>query len=103
MYPTQELADLERKKEILRGCIARTREQAAAAAAELARPISWAERAVARWRRMSPFVRVGLVPVVLLLRRRFARKQPRPSRLVRFLRWTPVVLRVVRAFADQRG
>ncbi|HWA84587.1 MAG TPA: hypothetical protein VG710_00065 [Opitutus sp.] len=103
MYPTQELKDLAKKKETLRGRIARERLEAAAAAAELARPVGWIERAVAKWRQLSPWVKAGIVPVALLLRRRFPARLRRSSRTMQVLRWAPLVLRAVRVLAERRS
>lgn len=103
MYPTEELVRLARKKERLRGSIARERQEAASSAAELARPAGWIAGALTQWRRLSPLVKIGAVPVALLLQRRCARQARRPSRTRQVLRWAPLVLRAVRILAERRG
>ena len=56
MYPRGELINLAANKARLQRQLARQRDECAAAAAELAKPIEWVVQARARWRRVSPLI-----------------------------------------------
>jgi len=100
MYPRRELTALAGSKAVLLERIYQRRERCAAAAARAARPLEILDLGIARWRQLSPFVRIAAVPLGLLLRRR-------PSRRARvmgaLLRWGPLVLGAVRGMAETRS
>lgn len=56
MYPTGELTGLARRKALLRQSIARRRNECVAAAARVAQPIEWYNRARDLWRRLAPLL-----------------------------------------------
>jgi hypothetical protein len=94
MYPVEELKLLAAEKAALRQRILVRRMQCAGAAARVARPLEWLDRALAQWRSLSPLATFAAVPLGLLLRRR-------PGRRIRMLgamlRWGPIVLGAVRS------
>jgi hypothetical protein len=69
MYPQRELNRLAVAKAGLRLGIAIRRLRAAQAAAEVLRPLAWWDRARARWRRLSPWVRPAAWTLAFLVRR----------------------------------
>ncbi len=60
MHPQRELNRLAARKAALRCDIATRRAQCAEAAAALARPFAWLDRALVLVRRLAPFVAVPL-------------------------------------------
>jgi|CZKI01.1.fsa_nt_gi hypothetical protein len=100
MYPRKELTALAVSKADLLDRICVRRERCCAAAARVARPLETLDRGIARWRQLSPFVKIAAVPLGFLLKRR-------PSRSARVLgalmRWGPLVLGAVRGMAEVRS
>jgi hypothetical protein len=99
MYPTKELSVLAARKAALRERITIRRDQCAGAAARVARPLEWMERALARWRRLSPLVKIAAIPLGILLKRKLA---PRTRVFGTILRWGPAVLGAVRGLSAER-
>ena len=99
MYPEGELRRLAAKKAAIRHRIHGRRSECAAALATLARPIEWLDRALAQWRKLSPFLKLGAIPLVLLLKRFIA---PRPRVLGTILRWGPIAFGAVRGLTAAR-
>ena len=100
MYPQEELTSLAASKSGLRLRISIRRSECAAAAARLARPIAWIDRAHARWRRLSPLVKLASAPIGILM----GRMRIRHLRTVgAVLRWSPLVLGAVRSLTPPRG
>lgn len=100
MYPRQELSILAGRKAVLLGRIGLQRELCAAAAARAARPLKLLDRGIARWRRLSPFVKFAAIPLGFLLKRSLGR---RARVLGGMMRWGPIVLGAVRGFAGAGG
>jgi hypothetical protein len=100
MYPRAELTSLASSKSELRQRIFIRRSDCAAAAARLAQPIVWIDRAYAAWRRISPMVKLAAVPIGLLIARLNIRHLQRAGAV---LRWGPLVLGAVRSLIPQRG
>lgn len=104
MYAHRELSRLAEKRVLLQLDIALRRSECVRAAARVARPLEWLDRAVAFWRRISPLARMAIVPLALLAGRRLL-----PSRgfMGSVLRWGPLVASAVRslgaATAGRRG
>ena len=97
MYPAGDLRQLaERKRELCERAV-RDRAQLAAHAANLARPVVLADRAIDLWRRMSPWIKYVALPAGVFARRPVVRQL---QRVPRFLRWAPVALRAIRIFRD---
>jgi hypothetical protein len=101
MYPDRELRRLAAHKASLRRDITLRRAQCVEAAALVARPLEWLDRALVLWRRVSPFVKLAAVPLGLLAGRRLL---PRHRLLGSLLRWGPLVAGAVRGLgAEARG
>ncbi|EIQ00807.1 hypothetical protein OpiT1DRAFT_05363 [Opitutaceae bacterium TAV1] len=106
MYPSRELIGLATRKETLLGEIALRRARCAEAAARVAQPLEWLDRAMAFWRRFSPLARFAAIPLGLLLRRMIF---PRPGKKIRspLVGWGSLAFVVVRgiiaATATARG
>ena len=101
MYPSRELTSLAARKLAVRQRIAVARVECASLAVEAARPIALADRVIAQWRRLSPFVKFAALPLGLLFRRRLV---PRKGGLIRqALRWVPAVLSAVRILRARRS
>jgi len=104
MYPEEELIRLAAYKAALRRDITLHRIQCAGAAARLAQPVEWVERAMAFIRRISPLTQLTAVAAGLLFRRALPRKLRFFSTL---LRWGPTVFAAVRgvgsAVAESRN
>jgi hypothetical protein len=99
MYPAPDLTRLALHKAALRRRIAVRRAQVTCAMARLAQPVEFLDRALAFWRRLSPFTRFAAVPLGFLLKSSVA---PRVRVLGTLLRWGPVVLGAVRSFTNAR-
>jgi len=69
-------------------------------AARLSRPVAWLDRALAFWRRLSPFMQLAAVPVALLVARAVA---PRRGLLGSLARWGPLAFGAARAFGTVFG
>jgi hypothetical protein len=69
MYPARALSELATRKAEIRRAISGHRAQLAAAAAAVARPVAWIDRAVAFGRRWASLGMVAAVPVALFSRR----------------------------------
>jgi hypothetical protein len=100
MYPHGELTSLAADKSALRRRIRARRSECAAAAARLAQPIAWIDRAHAGWRRLSPLVKLAAVPIGLLVGRLRIRHLRTAGAV---LRWSPLVLGAVRSLTLPRG
>jgi len=100
MYPRKELTALARNKAGLLDRVCVRRELCCSAAARVARPLEMLDVGIARWRRLSPFVKVAAVPLGFLLRRRLSR---RARVLGALMRWGPLVLGAARAMPGARG
>ena len=99
MYPQAELRILASRKAALRHRIHGRRIECAAAAATLSRPLEWIDRAHARWKKLSPVLKLAAVPLALLLRRKVA---PRARILGSILRWGPLAYGAFRGLTAAR-
>jgi hypothetical protein len=93
MYPQQELTRLADRKRVLRENISCHRIQCANAAARIAQPLEWVDRALAFWKRLSPLAQFAAVPLGWVVKRTLF---PRLKILGTILRWSPVVFAAVR-------
>jgi hypothetical protein len=93
MYPQRELIRLAIHKAALRRRIARHRVECVAAAARVAKPFEWLDRALAFWRRVSPLALIAAVPLGFLIRRTAS---PRLKLLGSLVKWGPLVFGAVR-------
>lgn len=94
MYSDRELNRLAGYKASLRHRIACRRTECVALATRLTRPVAWLDRALAFWRRLSPFTQFATVPLGLLVSRAVL---PRRGLLGSLVRWGPL------AFGAARG
>ena len=94
MYSDRELNRLAIYKASLRRRIASRRTECAGLASRLTRPVAWLDRALAFWRRLSPFTQFAAVPLGLLFSRAVL---PRRGLLGSLARWGPL------AFGAMRG
>ena len=76
MYPTGKLTELATRKAVLQARIAVRRWECAAAAVELARPVALLDRGIAAWRRISPIVKLLIVPGGLFLTQWLRKRNP---------------------------
>lgn len=100
MYPREELRELARRKAQLQQRIAARREQCAAAAICVTRPLVWLDQALEMWRRIPPFARLAALPLGRFLLRSFPR---RPDRLRRLLRWGSLLAGVLSGWRRARN
>lgn len=104
MYPRRELIRLGVHKAALRRRIARHRADCVASAAAVAQPLEWLDRAVAFWRRLSPFAMIAAVPLGFLIKRT---RSPNLKLIGTIVKWAPIVFGAVRgvgaAFKSRRA
>ncbi len=93
MYPHHELNRLAAHKASLRREIGFCRFQCAEAAARVAKPLVWLDRAVAFGRRISPLAFFAALPVGLVAQRTVFSRFKLLGSLVR---WGPLVFSAVR-------
>lgn len=95
MYPKVDLEILAQRKDRLRSRI-RIRRQASAVEIErVLRPVEWAEGAYAKWKSISPLVKIGAVPLGLLLKRKVF---PKSGGLISGLvKWGPLAVNLFRS------
>lgn len=96
MYSDRELNRLAIYKAALRHRITRRRDECAALAGRLTRPVAWLDRALAFWRRLSPFTQFATVPLGLLVSRAVL---PRRGLLGSLARWGPLAFAAVRGLS----
>jgi hypothetical protein len=96
MYSDRELNRLADYKASLRRRIAVRRTECAVLAARLTRPVAWLDRALAFWRRLSPFTQFAAVPLGLLVSRAVL---PRRGLFGALARWGPLAFGAVRGIS----
>jgi hypothetical protein len=99
MCPQPELIRLAARKATLRRDIAAHRAQCAEAAAVLARPLAWLDRARALVGRLSPLALGASVPLGFMVARAFLSRR---RILGAFVRWVPLALVAVRRFSSSK-
>jgi len=100
MYSDRELNRLAGYKASLRRRIASRRTECAVLASRLTRPVAWLDRALAFWRRLSPFTQLATVPLGLLVTRAVL---PRRGLLGSLARWGPLAFGAARALGTVFG
>ena len=96
MYPQRELIRLYVYKAALRRRISRHRAECVEAAARVALPLEWLDRALGFWRRLSPLAILAAVPFGALVTRAVF---PRLKIIGSLMRWGPFVVGAVRGVA----
>jgi hypothetical protein len=99
MYPREELRLLAERKAELRLRIRERRLECAEAFIRISRPLEWLDRALSKWRKLSPMLKLAAVPLALLMKRWIA---PRTRVLGSVLRWGPLVYGAVRGLTAAR-
>jgi hypothetical protein len=97
MYPQPELNRLAVHKLALRRRIALRRVACAEAAARVARPLAWLDRAQAFWRKFAPFAPLAAVPLGLFALRTVFSGHKILGALVR---WGPLAFAAVRGMSS---
>jgi hypothetical protein len=97
MYPDQELRRLAVQKAALQREIALRRAECMEAAANVARPLEWLDKALAFWRKISPMVHLSAIPLGFLAKRALF---PRFKVLGSIARWGPLVFGAVRGMSS---
>lgn len=90
MFPQSELSELAIRKAAVLSSVRRRRTECAHAAARLAQPVVWLDRIWTIGRQIAPLV---AAPLALVVVRTFFR---RSSLVGSLLRWSPLILGVVR-------
>jgi hypothetical protein len=99
MYPQEELRLLADRKAELRQRIHDRRLECAEAFIRVGRPLELLDRVLAKWRKLSPMLKLAAVPLALLMKRWIA---PRTRVLGTVLRWGPLVYGAVRGLTAAR-
>lgn len=94
MYPAGELELLARRKTFLRLRITMHRMQITQASSRLARPLGVIEQLWAKWRQISPFVKMAAVPLGMMAKKKFFPKMRIFSALVK---WGPAIFSSLRS------
>lgn len=97
MYPQPELNRLAFHKVALRRRIALRRVACSEAAARVARPLEWLDRALAFWRKLAPFAPLAAVPLGILATRTIFSGHKILGALVR---WGPLAFGAVRGIGS---
>ncbi len=96
MYPQSALDLLSRRKLDLLSQINARRDECAEQVEQVLQPVLWVERAYAKWRAISPILKMAIVPLGLFILRRKA--PPKTQGVVSGLfRWAPVALNLFRS------
>ena len=95
MYPQTDLKYLEQRKSNLRGRIHARRSACAEELGRVLRPVVWGEGLWAKWKAISPIVKLTAVPVGLLLRDKLF---PKSGGVIGgLIRWGPLALNLFRS------
>jgi hypothetical protein len=103
MYPEEELENLRLRKLALVARIGVQRLQYNAAAARLAAPLALIDRIITQWRRISPLVKLGAIPVLFLFKRMLFPGGRAISTISKVFRWGPLVFGAFRAYKSMRS
>ncbi len=87
MYPQANLDLLAQRKRALMLSIRARREDCSAQLQQVMEPVVWAESIYARWKAISPAVKIAAVPIGVLLKQKLF---PRGGLVGKALRWAPV-------------
>ena len=94
MYPKVDLEVLAQRKERLRSRIRSRRETCAVEFERVLRPVVWLEDIYAKWKALSPLVKLGAIPLGIFLKKKVF---PRSGGVIGGLwRWAPLALDLFR-------
>jgi hypothetical protein len=99
MYPRAELTELAARRAALQTRIAARRALTATVAARVIRPLAKFDQLHARWRKVSPVLKIAAVPLAFVLKQRFF---PGVSLWRSMLRWSPLMLGMMRRMSRAR-
>lgn len=102
MYPSTELDILAVRKMLVCSRIHMRRGQCVTAAARIAQPLSWVDRAWAQWRTISPLVKLAAVPLGFTLKKRFLPKGGKGGLIGNLMRWAPLAIGAWRFYNGMR-
>jgi hypothetical protein len=102
MYPGSELARLATRKELILARIAVRRLQCAEYACTLARPLGFIDRMTAKWRQISPWIKLVGIPLGVIVGRRMS-KTGHDGKVSAFLKYVPIVMQAVRLITKARA
>ncbi|MDB6094661.1 MAG: hypothetical protein JWM32_2223 [Verrucomicrobia bacterium] len=100
MYPAGELDELALRKRLLRSSIARNRWEMREAAVELVRPLEWVDRVIAKWRQISPFMKIAAVPLGFMLKKSIF---PRIGIFSSLIKFAPMAFSMFRSFRAHKA
>ncbi len=95
MYPEPALIRLAASKAALRRRIHARRAESMVLFTGVLRPVSWLDRALGLWRKLSPFAPLAAIPLALVLRRT---GRHRAGIFGTLLRWGPAAFGLLRGF-----
>lgn len=96
MYPQADLALLDQRKQALLLSIRTNRVECAARLSEVMKPVQVAEGLYARWKAISPLVKVAAVPVGVMLKRKLF-PEGGGGLLSGVMRWAPMAFDIFRS------
>lgn len=113
MYPDEELDGLALRKSLICARITVRRQICVMAAERVAEPLRWADRALEQWKRISPMLKLAVVPLALMAKRRLfsrggngggrgGRTAAGGGMIAKLLRWAPMVTAGYRMFSAMR-
>ena len=94
MSPQANLDSLAQRKGVLLASIRLRRLESSAQLGAVMEPVAWAESLYARWKAVSPLVKVAAMPVGALLKQKLF---PQAGMLAGLMRWAPVALNLFRS------
>lgn len=94
MYPQANLDLLAQRKRALLGNIQARREACSEQLQAVLQPVMWIESMYARWKAISPAVKLAAVPVGVVLKQRLF---PGGGLIGKVLQWGPVALNLFRS------
>src|SRR4051812_48178477 len=103
MYPSEELDQLARRKVILRGSIAVNRFRCVVSAKRVAAPLHWVDRGLDQWRKISPFLKFGALPLGFIFKKTVFPKSKMFGSLGTLLKFAPAAFGAFRAFKSMRS
>lgn len=96
MYPQAELNALAERKAALLARITVERDECALHLSQALKPVEWLAQAYAKWRTISPFVKVAAVPLGLFLKHKLLAKAAGGERGGGLFRWVPSLIQLFR-------
>ena len=102
MYPQGDLDLLATRKALLQARISVRRIQCGDHAARLAQPIRILDRAIAKWRQFSPWLKLIGIPAGLIMGRKMSKRGP-PGKFSALLKYVPIAFQAARMITRARA